>query len=284
MNYRHIYHAGNFADVLKHLILTIVIGYMERKSAPFRVVDTHAGAGLYDLRSFEAQKTGEWREGIGRLLNAEIPPELTNIIGPYLDVVGRFGSPDPTAPGTMTCYPGSPLIACELLRPKDTLIANELHPEDGKRLEKALSVYRNARTLSVDGYAALKAVLPPKERRGLVLVDPPFERPGELERLIEGLRQGVRRFATGTYLCWYPIKDPRPIANFKQELSGLELAKLWQVDFYVRAPVDVERFNGHGLIVLNPPFTLMEELELALPFLVKILAQGEGAHFRLATL
>lgn len=292
MNYRHVYHAGNFADVLKHLILTLVITYLKRKPTPFRVIDTHAGTGLYDLNSIEAEKTGEWRSGIGRLLSAELTDNVAEVLAPYLDLVRRIDrdyrhdGENTRAPGggDLLRYPGSPLIAAELLRPQDYLIANELHPDDCEALRHVLGRFENAKVMGLDGYVALKSVLPPKERRGVVLIDPPFEEPGELDRLIAALRQGVKRFQTGTYLMWFPIKDPRAIGAFKRELGALGLGKLMAVEFYVRAPDDVERLNGHGLVVLNAPFTLSGDLERVLPALVGVLGEGAGAHFEISAL
>ena len=277
MNYRHVYHAGNFADVLKHFLLSRVIVHLKQKAAPFRVIDTHAGAGLYDLHSEQAAKTGEWNDGIGRLLEAKIPAELAELFAPLVEAVLRVNDGAHQRP--ITQYPGSPVIAAELARPDDVIIANELHPDDWKALERALSPYRNARVMGLDGYVALKSLLPPKERRGVVLIDPPFEETGELQRLTRGLREGVRRFATGTFVLWFPIKDPSSIAAFKRELAGLGLPKLLAVEFYVRAPDDVERLNGHGLAVLNPPYTLAPELVRVLPFLSSVLRQGDGARF-----
>ena len=277
MNYRHVYHAGNFADVLKHFMLSRVIVHLKQKAAPFRVIDTHAGAGLYDLHSEQAAKTGEWHEGIGRLLEAKIPAELAGLFAPLVEAVWRVNDGAHQRP--ITRYPGSPVIAAELVRPDDVIFANELHPDDRRALERALSPYRNARVLGLDGYVALKSLLPPKERRGVVLIDPPFEETGELQQLTQGLREGVRRFSTGTFLLWFPIKDPSSIAAFKRELAGLGLPKLLVVEFYVRAPDDVERLNGHGLAVLNPPYTLAPELVRVLPFLSSVLRQGYGARF-----
>ena len=277
MNYRHVYRAGNFADVLKHFLLSRVIVHLKQKAAPFRVIDTHAGAGLYDLHSEQAAKTGEWNDGIGRLLEAKIPAELAGLFAPLVEAVLRVN--DGAHRGPITRYPGSPVIAAELVRPDDVIFANELHPDDRRALEWALSPNRNARVMGLDGYVALKSLLPPKERRGVVLIDPPFEETGELQRLTRGLREGVRRFSTGTFVLWFPIKDPSSIAAFKRELAGLVLPKLLAVEFYVRAPDDVERLNGHGLAVLNPPYTLAPELVRVLPFLSSVLRQGDGARF-----
>ncbi|MCH9808595.1 MAG: 23S rRNA (adenine(2030)-N(6))-methyltransferase RlmJ [Alphaproteobacteria bacterium] len=290
MNYRHAYHAGNFADVLKHVLLCLVISHLKRKDKPFRVIDTHAGAGLYELDSVEASKTGEWREGIGRLLACQIPSDIAPILTPYLDVVRRIGcGAEQSAGPAISRYPGSPLIAAHLLRNCDRLIANELHGDDREALEANLAAFGHTRRLGakvmgLDGYVALKSTLPPKERRGVILIDPPFEQPGELQRLINGLREGVRRFSTGTFMLWYPIKDPGPVAAFKRQLGSLGLAKLMAVELLVRRPDNIERLNGHGLIVLNPPFTLRTDMETALPFLGSVLGQGEGASFRIEEL
>lgn len=277
MNYRHAFHAGNFADVLKHLLFSQVITYLKRKPAPFRVIDTHAGAGVYELDSDKAAKTGEWREGIGRLLEADIPDELAFFFAPLLDTIQRINGG--TISGGIRLYPGSPVLAAELIRPNDMVIANELHPEDRRALEHVLSAYRNSKVTGLDGYVALKSMLPPKERRGVVLIDPPFEQDGELGRLVDGLREGVRRFAHGTFMLWFPIKDPRTVAAFKRDLLQLGRAKLLVVEFYVRATDNVERLNGHGLVILNPPYMLADDLQRALPFLVRVLEQGDGARF-----
>lgn len=277
MNYRHAFHAGNFADVLKHLILTRIIVHLKRKETPFRVVDTHAGAGLYDLSGEAATRTGEWREGIGRLAGAEFPEPAREVLAPYLDVIGA-------GDGAPRLYPGSPLIAARLLRSGDRLIANELHPVDADALEAALQPFGNAKVMRVDGYSALKSTLPPKERRGLVVIDPPFEEPGELQRLVSALRQGVKRFANGIFVLWYPIKDPRPIGAFKREVGSLGLDKAMAVEFFLRAPEDVGRLNGHGMILLNAPFTLEGELRLVLPRLVELMGQGPGARFSISPL
>src|SRR5262245_49606000 len=183
MNYRHAYHAGNFADVFKHVVLTRIVEYLKRKPAAFRVIDTHAGAGLYDLSSEEAQKTGEWRDGIGRLLDAKLPDDIADILAPYLRAV-RTGEPE----GALTHYPGSPVLARRLLRRGDVLAANEAHPEDRALLKAEFARDTQAKILEIDAWAAIKALLPPKERRGVVLIDPPFEEPGEFQRITEGLQ------------------------------------------------------------------------------------------------
>jgi 23S rRNA (adenine2030-N6)-methyltransferase len=275
MNYRHVYHAGNFADVLKHAVLALVIEHLKLKPAAFRVIDTHAGAGLYDLSSDAAQKTGEWRDGIGRLLDAKLPDDIADILAPYLRAV-RTGEPE----GAITHYPGSPVLARRLLRRGDILAANETHPEDRALLKAEFARDTQAKILEIDAWAAIKALLPPKERRGVVLIDPPFEKPGEFQRITEGLQAAQRRFATGTMIVWYPIKDTSAVARFHRDVTALGFVKLFVAEL-VLGPVRSEGdLMGTGLLIVNPPFTLAEKLERLLPFLAQTLARGAGATSR----
>lgn len=276
MNYRHVYHAGNFADVLKHAVLALVIEHLKVKPQPFRVIDTHAGAGVYDLSGAEAQKTGEWRDGIGRLLAVPPPAPVAAVLAPYLEVVRAENGE-----GSITRYPGSPLLARRLLRHGDRLVVNEAHPDDGARLAALFAKDKACKVLALDGWTALKALLPPKERRGLVLVDPPFEQPGEFRRLVEGLTDAHRRFATGTVMLWYPVKDLRAARAFLSEAAALGLPKLLMAELYVRAPHIEGSLSGTGLVILNPPYTLHEKLALLLPYLVERLAREPGAQHRL---
>ena len=286
MNYRHTYHAGNFADVLKHVVLSLALVHMAKKAAPFRVIDTHAGIGLYDLAGEEAGKTGEWRGGIGRLLGPDAnlgaapkPAAAAALMKPYLDAVGAL-NPD----GVPRRYPGSPCLALALMRGDDRLVANELHPEDAATLRRTLARDRRAKVLELDGWLALKAQLPPKERRGVILVDPPFEEPGELDRIVTGLDNARRRFGGGVYLLWYPIKDPRPVARFHQALAKVAPPESLAIELLIRGPVDIDRLNGCGLVVLNPPFTLEADLGVLLPILAERLSDGGGATGRIAPL
>ncbi len=279
MNYRHIYHAGNFADVLKHAVLALVIEHLKLKEQPFRVIDTHAGIGLYDLASEEAQKTGEWRDGIGRILDAEPPAEIAAILAPYLEVVRAENGG-----GALQRYPGSPLIARRLMRTCDRLVVNEAHPEDAARLAALFAKDRVAKTLALDGWNALKALLPPKERRGVVLIDPPFEEPGEFRRLIEGLAAAHRRFATGTVILWYPIKDVRIARAFSRDAAALGIPKLLSAELFVRTPMSEGELAGTGLLILNPPFTLEEKLAKLMPYLASKLARAKGADSNLTWL
>jgi 23S rRNA (adenine2030-N6)-methyltransferase len=274
MNYRHSYHAGNFADVLKHAVFALVLEYMKRKEAPFRVIDTHAGAGRYALTSPQAEKTGEWQGGIARLIGPDakpLPPRVAQHLQPYLDVVRSENAGD-----TLGVYPGSPAIALGLMRPQDTLIANELHPEERSLLEAAIGGDRRAKPMALDAWVALKALLPPMERRGVILIDPPFEERDELDRLAAGLAQGLQRFATGVYIAWYPIKDTKPIAGFHAAVAALATPKSLRIELMLERPSDPERLNGCGLIVVNPPYTLEADLAAVLPELSRRLASARG--------
>lgn len=274
MNYRHIYHAGNFADVVKHATLALIVEHLKLKDTPFRVIDTHAGIGRYDLNAVEAVKTGEWRDGIGRLLGAPLPDKIAQILAPYLFAVA-FENPGQAPGSVLASYPGSPLIARYLMRAGDTLVANELHPEDHAALADAFARDKHVKVMNLDGWVALKALLPPKERRGVVLIDPPFEEPGELSRLVQSLQEAHRRFATGTIVMWYPVKETRPVFAFRRELAGTGLEKLLSVELIVKAP-DGIGLSGCGLVILNPPYSLKAKLECLVPFLAERLALGPG--------
>lgn len=275
MNYRHIYHAGNFADVLKHAVLARLIVYLQQKDKAFRLLDTHAGIGLYDLSSEEAQKTGEWKDGIGRLLEAELPAPVAAFLAPYLEAV-RTLNPD----GSIRLYPGSPKLSRMLFRPQDRLSAMELHPDDARALSRLFEGDYQARVTELDGWLALGAHLPPKEKRGIVLVDPPFEIDGEYDRLVDGLSRAWRRFSTGVYCLWYPIKKGAPIATFHQALKELEIPKMLCAELSVRSDRETTGLSGSGLIIVNPPYTLKDELHAALPELKRLLAQDRFASQR----
>ena len=274
MNYRHAFHAGNFADVLKHVVLTRIVEYMKRKPGAFRVIDTHAGIGLYDLSGEEAQRTGEWRDGIGRLMEATLPDDARMLLAPYLDTV-RAQNPE----GGMRFYPGSPLVARGLLRSIDRLTAIELHPQDAQLLKTHLAGDWQARVIELDGWLALGAHLPPKEKRGLVLVDPPFEKPGEFDRLVDGLLKAHRRWRGGVYGLWYPLKDRAQVEYFRQRLRETGIPAIFDIVLELRPPSTEPRLDGCGMVVVNPPFVLEEEMAVLLPALRKALGEdGASAH------
>ncbi|WP_058320209.1 23S rRNA (adenine(2030)-N(6))-methyltransferase RlmJ [Sinorhizobium sp. GL28] len=275
MNYRHIYHAGNFADVLKHAVLARLVSYLQQKEKAFRVLDTHAGTGLYDLSSEEAQKTGEWRDGVGRLLEGDLPAEIAAILAPYLETIRTLN------PGSeLKLYPGSPKLARMLFRPQDRLSAMELHPDDYETLHRLFDGDFQSRITELDGWLALGAHLPPKEKRGLILVDPPFEKEGEYERLADGLARAYRRFAGGIYCLWYPLKQGAPIKAFHEALKALDIPKMLCAELSVRSDRETTGLSGSGLIIVNPPFTLKGELDLLLPFLKARLGQDRFASAR----
>ncbi len=274
MNYRHAYHAGNFADVVKHAALARLVEYLKLKEKAFRVVDTHAGVGLYDLSSVEAQKTGEWRGGIGRLDETTLSPKAAALLAPYLEAV-RAANPQ----GGIGRYPGSPLIVRHLLRPQDRLSAIELHPQDFQRLKDLLAGDFQVRAIELDGWLALGAHLPPKERRGLVLVDPPFEQAGEFDRLADGLVRAHRRWPGGIYALWYPIKDRAAVKAFRAGLKAAGVPKILDVAFEIRAPSADGRFDGSGLVVVNPPHVFEGEMRVLLPELAKAMADEPGARW-----
>lgn len=275
MNYRHAYHAGNFADVLKHSVLALILQHLKLKDRPFRVIDTHAGIAHYDLTGPQAAKTGEWHDGIGRLLGAReasIRGDVAVYLEPYLQAVRDLNSG-----GDLARYPGSPRVALALMRTTDRLVANELHPEDAATLDDAIGGDRRVKVLALDAYIALKSLLPPPERRGVVLIDPPFEARDEFSQLVRGLREATRRFASGIYVVWYPLKDRNAVAAFHDEIIAARYAKAMAMELNVGATPIAFALNACGLIIINPPHTLKGAVETLLPYFAQHLAQGHGA-------
>jgi 23S rRNA (adenine2030-N6)-methyltransferase len=283
MNYRHAFHAGGFADVIKHIVLVRILTYLQGKPAAFRVIDTHAGAGIYDLTSDEARRGGEWLTGIARLMQARFSETTLPLLKPYLDIVRAF---NPNR--DLQAYPGSPLMARALLRPQDRLTACEVEPKARKHLIDALRRDTQARVVDLDGWLALPAFVPPNERRGLVLVDPPFEAKDEFERLASGFAQAFAKWPTGSYLLWYPVKSRRATDNLARHVAdiagaGRPAAKCLRLEFSVAPQAEGGGLISAGLLVVNPPWTLMGELKAILPELEKPLGQGGAGRFRLET-
>jgi 23S rRNA (adenine2030-N6)-methyltransferase len=270
MNYRHAYHAGNFADVHKHAILALVIEHLKRKEAPFLYADTHAGTGFYDLTSVQAEKTGEWKDGIARIQAEPQPPAE---LAPYLEAVDKLNPG-----GGLTRYPGSPAVVGALARPADRLALCELHPDDAETLRRRFATDKRVGVHHMDGYTALKALLPPPERRGLVLIDPPFEVRDEFDRMRKGLAQAIKRWPTGLYALWYPIKARAPIDRFHADLQMLGLPKTLAAEVMIRPGDQDDVLNGCGLVLVNPPWKLDEALGNLLPWLARVLAPGQGWH------
>lgn len=275
MNYRHSYHAGNFADVVKHAVLALVVLHLRKKDAPFRYLDTHAGIGVYDLQGDEASRTGEWRAGAGQLWGRPLAAGAEALLAPWRQAVAAL-NPD----GDLRHYPGSPELVRQLARPGDRLTLCELHPEDAARLRWRYGREKRVSVVGIDGYMALNAYLPPKERRGCVLIDPPFEEAGEFRRLTEGLRRGYAKWPTGTYALWYPIKDVMETDAFLRGLGKAGIPAILAGELLVCRPNDPARLNGCGLAVVNPPFTLEKDLGVLLPALAERLGRDSGARAR----
>jgi len=274
MNYRHVFHAGNFADVLKHITLVRTVAYFKRKPAPFRVIDTHAGIGVYDLASEAAGKTEEWRAGIEKIKQGTFSPQVEELLQPYLDGIHAENSD-----GTLRFYPGSPKLVSQMLRAEDRLIVNELHPEDAAELKKTFARSRQVKVLTLDGWTVLKAVLPPKERRGITLVDPPFEQPGEFDRLVKSVSDHQRRFATGTMILWYPIKDRQRVEAFYEQVRGLNVTNCLVCELAIGEIIADGPVRATGVMVINPPYALHDEMKLVLPALGRSLGQADSATF-----
>ena len=269
MNYRHSFHAGNHADVLKHAILLRMLTLMQRKAAPLCYLDSHAGTALYDLQGEDASRTGEYLEGIGRLWVRDDLPEL---LADYRAAVARH-NPD----GGLRLYPGSPQLMADLLRQQDRMIVSELHPDDARTLKDHFASEPGIAVHQRDGYQLPKAFLPVAEKRALWLLDPPFEKSDDLQRCLVAMQTGIQRMRQTVIALWYPIKDQRLLRDFYQQVSNAGLPKVLRVELNVR-PVDTTLgLNGSGLMLVNPPWPLWEELEQVLPWLATQLAQsGEG--------
>lgn len=274
MNYRHAYHAGNFADVLKHGVLVWIARYLQQKVAPLALIDTHAGAGLYDLTATPSQKTLEARDGILRLLANRA--DLPQAFNPYVDLVQAANDG-----GAITRYPGSTSLLIALARGTDRVTACELHPEDAATLRKSVGESSKRRIVAGDGYATLLSLLPPPEKRGLTLIDPPFEELGEFERLAATFVAAHRKFPTGVYVLWFPLKDAGEALRFKAELANAAIKRLTCVT------LDIARAEGLGacgLIVCNAPFIFETEWRPALDWLARTLAQGPAPSWEIEAL
>jgi 23S rRNA (adenine2030-N6)-methyltransferase len=278
MNYRHGFHAGNFADVFKHAMLVRILVYLTRKDAALRYIDTHAGAGRYDLASEAAKRSPEWRDGVARVVKARPPTDVAALLRPYLDAVGPCddeGRPD--------SYPGSPALAQSLLRPQDRLALSEAHPEERAALIAALGRDRRLSIVATDGYVALNAYVPPKERRGLALIDPPFEAPDESARIEAALANALKKWPRGTYALWRPIKAALDDARFLNAIAALGAPNILrlELDVGVVAPGahSPNPLSRTGLLVVNPPFELIAEARVLMPWLAQTLKRAAGGGF-----
>jgi 23S rRNA (adenine2030-N6)-methyltransferase len=270
VNYRHAFHAGNFADVTKHVVLVALIDSLAKKSAPMFVLDTHAGRGNYPVDAIEMQRTGEFRTGILPLLAAPSPP---GVVARYLEIVRRLGVED----GKLVAYPGSPLIALEAMRPTDRAAFAELETTEAATLKRGLGRDKRAQVHARDGYEALGALLPPAEKRGLVLIDPPYESPEEYTRLETEVIAAHARWPTGVFALWYPIKHRDQSGRFLERMVASGLRRQLAVELCVQRDDVPGGLNGSGILIINPPWQLDEELGSVLPWLREQLAPaGKG--------
>ncbi len=269
MNYRHAFHAGNHADVFKHIVLTRLIALMSRKEQPFAYIDTHAGLGLYDLHGDQATRTGEWLEGIARLWQATDRPALTD---DYVKVINRLNTE-----GELRYYPGSPELARRLMRQQDRVLLNEKHPEDGQLLKENMKKDPRVAVHLGEGWHVPRALLPVAEKRAVMLIDPPFEQLDELKRCATALKETIGRMRQTVAAIWYPIKDDeRSLKRFYQDLTSTGAPKLLRVELLVH-PLDTpQSLNGSGLVIANPPWGLEEELNALMPWLANLLGQRQG--------
>jgi 23S rRNA (adenine2030-N6)-methyltransferase len=278
MNYRHIYHAGNFCDVMKHALIARILTYLGLKPAPLRFIDTHAGIGLYNLAADEAERTGEWRDGVARL-DRPFSDDVEALLAPY-----RSGLNDIRAQYGASFYPGSPLVAAQLMRNDDRAIFIEKHPTDStrllKRLKECMGRDNRFKVLEMDGWTALNAMIPPPERRGLVLIDPPFEELGEHKRLGQALKSAALKWETGIFAGWYPIKNPRDADDLAAAVAGAGTRGVLRLELIVDALAGPDRLSGCGLMVVNPPWMLADEARVILPALAERLAQGRRTSWR----
>lgn len=277
LSYRHAFHAGNHADVLKHYVLSLVLDYMNQKDKPYWYIDTHAGAGMYALDSDFAQKNAEFETGIARLIGTEnLPAVLKN----YVDLIRKYNQNN-----QLQLYPGSPAIARHYLRTDDKMRLFELHPNDYKLLTETFRYQgKQTKTEMQNGFIGLKACLPPPCKRAVVLIDPPYELKDEYRRVADCIKDGLNRFATGTYLVWYPLLQRPEPQQMLDKLKQLDTGNWLNISLSVQAP-STEGFgmHGSGMFIVNPPWTLPATLNESMPVLTKLLAMDETAHFELTS-
>lgn len=271
LSYRHSFHAGNYADVLKHIVQLLILEALQQKEKGFLYLDTHAGAGLYSLQSFEAEKTAEFTEGIGYLWERDDLPE---IVRHYLQQVKQVNPKD-----KLNFYPGSPLLAANVLRPQDRAILTELHPSDYPLLRKNMQKFSNIQVKRENGFQQLKSALPPKERRGFVLIDPPYELKEDYQLVVDAIVEGYKRFATGTYAIWYPVVLRQQIKKMIHSFEATQIRKILQIELGIRPDSTQRGMTASGMIVINPPWKLESQMREILPYLSEVLAPAGTGHW-----
>ena len=271
LSYRHSFHAGNHADVLKHIVLMLILENLKQKEKGFYYLDTHAGVGRYRLFGDEAEKTAEFVEGIGRLWDkTDLPPDVQR----YVDLIKKlnYGGKE------LRYYAGSPLIAAQLLRAQDRALLTELHPSDYPLLRNNFKQFENVTAKRDNGFQQLKATLPPKERRGLVLIDPPYELKEDYDLVVKAVEEGYKRFATGVYALWYPVVLRQQTKRIIKGLEATDIRKILQIELAIRPDSDQRGMTASGMIVINPPWTLEGQMKQILPYLTQTLVpEGTGS-------
>jgi len=272
LSYRHAFHAGNFADVLKHSILLHTLTYMLQKDKPLRVIDTHAGAGGYKLGASQTIRNREYDNGIGKLWQRQ---DLPPLLAQYVETIKSFNPHTP-----LTNYPGSPLLIQQALRAQDRLFLHEIHSTDCRLLKETMGKDRRVKIVDEDGLAGMQALLPPPDRRGLVLIDPSYEIKSDYHQVIKQLQQAHTRFQTGTYLIWYPVVLRQRIDEMERALKKSGIRNIQLFEFGIAADDPEYGMSASGMIVINPPWTLWAEMQTVLPYLAQHLAEPGAGHFR----
>lgn len=270
LSYRHSFHAGNHADVLKHIVQSLILSALQQKEKPFVYHDTHSGVGRYDLTHEWSEKTGEFKQGIARLWDQ---PQLPEDIASYIDAIKQLNNGD-----ELRYYPGSPRVARAHLRSHDRMVLTELHPADYPLLEQEFHRDRQVSIFKEDGFKRLKASLPPKERRGLVLIDPPYELAHEYNDVVRAIAQSYKRWATGIYAIWYPVVNRCDIDDMLDGLKELGIRKILQIELGVSPDTNERGMTASGMIVINPPWKLESQMTDLLPFLQQAIAPVTGHH------
>lgn len=270
LSYRHAFHAGNFADVLKHSVLTLVLEYMTRKDKGFYYIDSHSGAGMYQLEDEYAQKTGEYKDGIAKLINNEDLPEA---LQPYIDLVKDINQAEQC--DELALYPGSPGIARQFTRRQDSAHLFELHPTDIEHLQAYSQRWNKSHVKQSDGYQGVLGLVPPPSRRGVVLIDPPYELKEDYLKAVRTIVNAYKKFATGTYILWYPVVKRELVEQMQDAFTKSDVRNLLQVEFCQKADTQEYGMTGTGLFIVNPPWQLAKQLEEILPYLKNKLGTQE---------
>jgi len=273
LSYRHAFHAGNFADVLKHSVLSLVLEYMTRKDKGFCYIDSHSGAGMYQLADEYAQKTGEYKDGIAKIINDDNAPDA---LEPYLSLINSLNlNPND---GELEVYPGSPGIAKAFVRRQDSSHLFELHPTDIQHLEDFCQRWRKVFVKQSDGYKGVLGLLPPPSRRGVVLIDPPFELKEDYQKAVKTIVKAYDKFSTGTYILWYPVVKRHFIDQMQQDFTSSEVKNLLQVEFCLEDDTEEYGMTGTGLFIVNPPWQLSQQLEEILPYMKTKLGTTKSSY------